>query len=81
LQISSYWRQGPVTLNLLPGQDAAAFLLDRKRTRPKAELRTVLAEVLPQRLAHALAETETGRMADLPDRTLRASPRAWRPGR
>ncbi|MDR3536049.1 MAG: NAD(P)/FAD-dependent oxidoreductase [Acetobacteraceae bacterium] len=72
LQISSYWRQGPITLNLLPGQDAAAFLLDRKRTRPKAELRTVLAEVLPQRLAHALAEPETGRMADLPDRTLRA---------
>jgi len=84
LQISSYWREGPITLNLLPGQDAAAFLLERKRSRPKAELRTVLAEVLPQRLAQALAarmfghppladtaEPVTVRMADLPDRVLR----------
>ena len=74
LQISSYWRQGPITLNLLPGQDAAAFLLERKRARPKAELRTVLAEVLPQRLAQALAETvdtSADRMADVPDRVLR----------
>ena len=44
LQISSYWREGPIVLNLLPDLDAAAFLLDRKRTRPKAELPTVLAE-------------------------------------
>ncbi len=86
LQISSYWKQGPITLNLLPAQDAAAFLLDRKRTRPKAELRSVLAEVLPQRLAHALAAVEpagarssqsdrpppsAARMADLTDRALR----------
>ena len=55
LQISSYWREGPIVLNLLPDLDAAAFLLDRKRSRPKAELRTVLAEQLPHRLAQALA--------------------------
>ena len=57
-------------LNLLPGQDAAKFLLDRKQTRPKAEPRGVLAEVLPQRLAQALAVTlglTSERMADLPD--------------
>ncbi len=57
LQISSCWRPGSaITLDLLPGEDAAAFLLGRKRTRPKAELRTVLAELLPQRLAQALAQ-------------------------
>jgi predicted Rossmann fold flavoprotein len=74
LQISSYWQSGPLTLRLLPGQDAAALLLDRKRTRPKSELRTVLAEHLPQRLAQSLAalDAPTTRMADLPDRTLRA---------
>ena len=55
LQISSYWRDGPITVNLLPGLDAAAFLLERKRSRPKAELRNVLGEVLPQRLAQAMA--------------------------
>jgi hypothetical protein len=87
LQISSYWRQGAITLNLLPGRDAAGFLLERKRARPKAELRSVLAEVLPQRLAQALAATvdtqvappassdavppAAARMADLPDRVLR----------
>ena len=74
LQISSYWRHGPVTQNLMPGIDAMGFLLERKRARPKAELRGVLAEALPQRLAHALAETiQTElRMADLPDRVLRS---------
>jgi predicted Rossmann fold flavoprotein len=70
LQISSYWREGPISLNLLPGLDAAAFLLDRKRSRPKAELRTVLAEQLPQRLAQSLA-ADSNRLADMPDRTLR----------
>jgi predicted Rossmann fold flavoprotein len=70
LQISSYWHEGPITLNLLPDLNAAAFLLDRKRTRPKAELRTVLAEQLPQRLAQALA-SDNNRLADMPDRTLR----------
>jgi predicted Rossmann fold flavoprotein len=73
LQISSYWRQGPVELNLLPGRDALAFLLERKRSRPKAGLNSVLAEVLPARLAQALAalvRVEAMRLADVPDRTL-----------
>jgi predicted Rossmann fold flavoprotein len=73
LQISSYWRGGPVSLDLLPGRDAAAFLLERKRARPKAGLGSVLAEVLPVRLASALAvaaEAGSVRLADLPDRVL-----------
>ncbi|MEA2728824.1 MAG: hypothetical protein QOF70_3299 [Acetobacteraceae bacterium] len=71
LQISSYWQDGPVTLDLLPGIDAAAMLLARKRSRPKAGLGSVLAEVLPVRLAAALATSVAGeRMADLPDRVL-----------
>ena len=68
LQISSYWQDGPIRLNLLPGRDAAAFLLDRKQSRPKAALSTVLSEHLPARLATAFAPE--GRMADLPNRTL-----------
>ncbi len=72
LQISSYWRQGPITVNLLPDQDATAFLLDRKRTRPRAGLAGVLAEAMPQRLAQALADVPgAGRLADMPDRVLR----------
>ena len=73
LQISSYWREGPIALNLLPGLDASAFLLERKRVRPKAGLASVLGEVLPARLATALAGTsgsESVRLADVPDRVL-----------
>jgi hypothetical protein len=72
LQISSYWREGAVTLDLLPGVDAAAFLRERKRIRPKAGLASVLAEVLPVRLAAALAGSAVERIADTPDRMLSA---------
>jgi predicted Rossmann fold flavoprotein len=55
LQISSVWRaRKSITLDLLPDTDAAAFLIERKRVRPKAELKNVLGEVLPQRLAHQI---------------------------
>ena len=56
LQISSYWREGQeIRIDLLPSVDAAALLKERKRMRPKAELRTILGEVMPQRLAQHLA--------------------------
>jgi predicted Rossmann fold flavoprotein len=70
LQISSYWRQGPITLNLLPDRDAGTFLLGRKRERPKAGLASVLAGAVPARLASALAADIDARMADIPNRTL-----------
>ena len=73
LQASSHWRPGmAMTLDLLPGQDAAATLLARKRDRPNAELRTVLGEMLPQRLAAALSEARipSRRMSTLRDREL-----------
>jgi predicted Rossmann fold flavoprotein len=76
LQISSYWREGDVlTIDLLPTLDAESFLKERKRDRPKAELKSVLAEVLPTRLAHVLAETAPSgaAMANLPDRILTAT--------
>ena len=80
LQISSYWRAGQeISVDLLPDSDAAQFLKERKRTRPKAELRTVLAELLPQRLAQSLAPD--GTMANLRDRdleTLAARLKAWK---
>ena len=74
LQISSYWRQGQtIALDLLPAHDPHAFLKERKRTRPRAEPRTVLGEVFPARLAQALAETlPPSTMANIPDRTLSA---------
>ena len=71
LQISSYWHPGEtIAIDLLPDHDARSFLMDRKRTRPKAELRTVLAEAMPQRLAQHLAAE--GTMANQRDRDLDA---------
>ncbi len=73
LQISSYWRQGDtLSLNLAPSLDIESFLADRKRTRPKAELKTVLAEAIPTRLAYALAGAVASNLpiANVPDRSL-----------
>jgi predicted Rossmann fold flavoprotein len=73
LQISSYWRPGDViALDLAPTHDVAAFLLERKQSRPRAEPKTVLAEILPGRLAQALAEgcLPPTTLANIPDRTL-----------
>jgi predicted Rossmann fold flavoprotein len=71
LQISSYWRPGEaITINLLPDQDAAALLAERRTSRPKAELRTILGELLPTRLAHCLME------AYLPNPVMASLPKA-----
>ena len=74
LQISSYWQAGEtVTLDLLPGADAGALLMARKAARPNAELRTVLADLLPQRLAQAWAgRVGDGRIGQMTDKTLNA---------
>jgi predicted Rossmann fold flavoprotein len=83
LQISSYWRPGgDIALDLAPDLDTLAFLKDRKRGRPKAEPKSVLAEVLPARLAQAVSDelALSGPIANLPDRTLEAVARrlkAW----
>ena len=59
LQISSYWKKGDtITIDLAPTIDFARYLRDRKHTRPKAELKTVLAEILPGRLAEAIAASQ-----------------------
>jgi predicted Rossmann fold flavoprotein len=75
LQISSYWRPGEsISIDITPDLNSEDFLRDRKRVRPKAEVKTVLAEILPTRLAHALSAAlgGTGQMANLPDRGLAA---------
>jgi predicted Rossmann fold flavoprotein len=57
LQISSYWTPGEsITLDLLPDLDLASYLIERKQSRPKAELKTILAEILPSRLVQRLVE-------------------------
>jgi predicted Rossmann fold flavoprotein len=56
LQASSYWRHGQeVTIDFLPDQ-AAGWLIEAKRVRPRAGLRSLLGGWLPDRLAETLAE-------------------------
>ncbi len=68
LQVSSYWKPGQeVTLTLVA--DAAAKLRTAKQRMPRARLKAALSELLPNRLAEALAErigieTELGNTAD-----------------
>jgi predicted Rossmann fold flavoprotein len=75
LQISSYWQPGDdLRLDLLPHADAPDLLLSLRRARPDAELRTVLGELLPKRLAQRLCEAWLGSrpLRQYDDRALRA---------
>jgi len=75
LQISSYWRHGEdVGITFLPQADAD-WLLELKRDRPKATVRSVLREHLPDRLADALAERLgiDRELGNVPDKALRAA--------
>ena len=57
LQISSYWRAGDtLIINLMPDLDLDEHLKELRQNRPKVELKTVLSEHLPARLAKALCE-------------------------
>ena len=57
LQVSSYWQPGDdLRLDLLPGIDADAQLREWQSSRRDAELKTLLAEVLPKRFAQRLCE-------------------------
>ncbi len=56
LQVSSYWHEGEeIRIDLLPDHDLPALFRQRRQTRGKAELGTILGELMPQRLAHAVA--------------------------
>jgi len=76
LQISSYWHSGePVVIDLLPGRDAAAELLEAKASGAKRQIGNLLAQWLPARLAHAWLDAHEvspeARLGDLSDKTLR----------
>nr|WP_284731485.1 MULTISPECIES: NAD(P)/FAD-dependent oxidoreductase [unclassified Rhodanobacter] len=57
LQVSSYWKPGDdLRIGLLPELDTGAHLIEQRAARPLAELKTVLGDVLPKRLAQRLCE-------------------------
>lgn len=83
LQISSYWTPGEdIGIDFLP-QMGSAWLIEAKRTHPRATLRSILAHALPARLAEALTERIglAGELANAPDRVLEHAQRQladWR---
>ncbi|MGB3470743.1 MAG: NAD(P)/FAD-dependent oxidoreductase [Erythrobacter sp.] len=87
LQISSYWRHGEeVGITFLPEAESD-WLLAEKRDRPRATIKSLLREHLPDRLADALAdrlEQELGldrELGNLPDKALRTAAQSlsdWR---
>src|SRR5690606_18161427 len=45
LQISSYWREGdPISVDLLPGEDALEFLKGARQSTPRLHIQTALGE-------------------------------------
>lgn len=59
LQISSYWKPGDdLLVNFLPLADASRWLTARLSSRLELELKTVLGEFLPKRLAQRLCEIQ-----------------------
>lgn len=83
LQISSYWRSGEaIGIDFLPDR-AAGWALAAKRARPRTHFHTLLGEMLPGRLAEALAKRigHWGELANLSDDALRGAERRladWR---
>jgi len=84
LQISSHWREGEaIEVDMAPGRDVFAMLRAAKGERGRQAVVTVLAEILPRRLAQWLAEANggTGALAETSDQTLRRigeATNAWR---
>jgi predicted Rossmann fold flavoprotein len=60
LQASSYLEAGDALhIDMVPDVDVTAHLKKRKHERSKAELKTILSELVPQRLAAALVPDKT----------------------
>ena len=74
LQISSYWKLGSnIKINLSPDLDIHKFLEDRKKSNPKQEINTIIAEILPKRLAHMICKENnvSGNISELPNKILK----------
>ena len=83
LQVSSYWKRGDsVGIDLLPDR-GEGWLTEAKRLQPRARLKKLLGEALPERLAARLAEligidAELGQLSDKVLRSAEARLADWR---
>ena len=83
LQISSYWREGDaIAIDLLPHRNAAELLRAARKATPKVQVQTVLAGLLPKKLAQLLGDEldMPGMIGDFSDKKLalvEAMLKAW----
>jgi len=84
LQISAYWREGEeIAIDMAPGADLYAALRQARAEHGRQAAQTVLAQHLPKRLAHWVADNQgaQGNIADLSDGRLKGlveAIKAWR---
>ena len=74
LQVSSYWREGgEIEVDMAPGLDVFETLRRARTENGRQAVQTVLARILPRRLAQLIAETEgsSGNIADASDQVLK----------
>jgi len=74
LQISSYWNDGDeLHIDLVPGVDAFEVLKAAKNTNPKQDVATVIATLVPKRLAKLIVARNgnRGRIGETGDKVLR----------
>jgi hypothetical protein len=84
LQISSYWREGDaIEIDMAPGVDVFETLRRARAEQGRQSVSTVLATLLPKRLAQHILDAEgvAGNIGDQSDKVLRplaAAVNAWR---
>ena len=74
LQISSYWNEGDeLRIDLAPGVDAFETLKAAKSDNPKQDVATIIATLVPKRLAKLIVEWNgaPGRIGETGDKVLR----------
>ncbi len=74
LQISSYWNCGEeIEINFTPDFNLESYLQTMRKEKPNQELTTILAQILPKRLASYLSKIigYEGKIADLSNKLIK----------
>jgi predicted Rossmann fold flavoprotein len=73
LQASLYWSpEQELLLNLCPEEDVREWLIEKKKSGAKAEVKNLLGDILPKRLAERFSEVfwKSGRLSEVPDKVI-----------
>ena len=74
LQISSYWKLGDnIKINLSPKLDIFTILESEKKLNPKQDINSIIAEILPKRLASIICKENnvSGNISEVSNKSLK----------